>query len=280
LRESFLHFLVHHCQLHPQVRGRVADSGKVPALLSYRFYEHGPWAITLRLRSVSRSPDAWTGLPAGFTRKADPRDPLAPVEEQFQRAVREARAPTKEDVTRRARESLRGGDALDAYLTSHEFFLQTGLLSRDLQSRIRQAADEEVRALLAALGGSDVRRLVEAAAALERRKPAKGYVLGVIRANALVKAGRTGEARELFQKALEANPYLAAVYHDLGNLYYRDFAMIWAWRCFEMARTLAPAHPVLRPVDQLQARLEKDFPEDFARARPSDDPRDWPGRAP
>ncbi len=258
--------MIHFCNIHPELRKQIEANGKVPALLTYRVQTlNRSLTVSFRLKSASEREGVWTSVPKGFTKYVDPKDPLAPVVTQFEKALKDSKPPTEDGVRQFVKYSLHTGRVLDAYLAWHEYFLQTGEGDRDLLDRISDAADEEVRFLIAHLGegGNEGRRLYETLNSLERRNPQPKYILGVIRANVLVHAGRPQEAIALQKKALDANPYLAAVYYDIGSAYYSDFSFSLAWRCFEMARKLAPKHFVLRQLDELQARFEKDFPDDF-----------------
>jgi hypothetical protein len=269
-RQSFLHFLIHGCKLHPQLWHKVAESERFPEALVYRYYRLGPSSCKLHLKSVTESLEEWKGIPAGFTKEVSPHDPLASVVKQFMRAREEARPPTKEDVNRYVQKSLEGGDVLDAYLAWHEWFLQTGEYDDDLVRPILRAADREIRTLHSVIGKEEKesgRRMYDAVLALEKRSPTKKYVLAVIHANWLVDGNRFKEALDLQQKALEANPYLAAVYFDIGHVFYVNFNMDAAWRCAEMTRALAIHHPLLRNFEKLESQLQKDFPEDFANSK-------------
>jgi hypothetical protein len=266
-RQSFLHFLIHGSKLHPQLWHKVAESERFPETLVYRYYRLGPSICTLRLESVKENTEGWKGIPAGFTKNVRPDDPLALVVKLFKRAREEAKPPTKEDVKRYVQKALDGGYVLDAYLAWHEWFLQTGELDEDLGRPILQAADREIQTLHAVIGKEDKESagtMYDILLALEKRNPTKKYVLDVLRANRLADYGRFKEALDLQQKALEANAYLAAVYFDIGHVYYLNFNMDSAWRCAEMTRALAIHHPLLRNFEKLESQLQKDFPDDFA----------------
>jgi hypothetical protein len=268
--QSFLHFLIHGCKLHPQLWHKVAESERFPETLVYRYYRFGPSSCTFHLKSVAENLEEWKGIPAGFTKEVRADDPLAPVVKLFKRAREEAKPPTKEDVKRYVQKALDGDDVLDAYLAWHEWFLQTGEYDEDLGRPILQAADREIRTLHSVIGKEEKeseRRMLDIVRALEKRSPTKKYVLAVILANLLVDGSRFKEALDLQQKALEANPYLAAVYFDIGHVFYLNFNMDSAWRCAEMTRALAIHHPLLRNFEKLESQLQKDFPEDFASSK-------------
>jgi len=269
-RQSFSHFLIRGCKLHPEIWPKVAESERIPKTLVYRYYRYGPSSCTLHLKSATQSLEEWKGIPAGFTKEDRPDDPLARVVKQFKRAQQEAKPLSKEDVKRYLQKALDDGDVLDAYLAWHEWFLQTGEYDEDLGCPILLAADREIRSLHAVIG-EEVKKtevtLYDIVPALEKRNPTKKYVLDVMRANRFADDGRFTEALNLQQKALEANPYLAAVYFDIGHIFYLNLNMDSAWRCAEMTRKLAVHHPLLRNFEKLESQLQKDFPEDFASSK-------------
>jgi tetratricopeptide (TPR) repeat protein len=265
-RRSFSHFLIHNCGIHPQLRKHIEADGRIPELLTYRVQDiNGSRTISFRLKSVSESKETWESVPKEFTEYIDPKDPLAQVVKQFEKAIKDSTQPTDDGMWQFVKDALRDGKVLDAFLAWHEYFLQSGEGDRDLLRQISEVADEEVRYLITHLGEEEKegRRLSQTLVSLARRRPQKKYILGVLGANVLVHAGRPQDAIELQKKALEANPHLAAVYYDIGAAYYRDFYMDLCWRCYEMARKLAPKHPVLRQLDDLQTQFEQDFPDDF-----------------
>jgi tetratricopeptide (TPR) repeat protein len=81
--------------------------------------------------------------------------------------------------------------------------------------------------------------------------------------------GKPKAAIELLARAIEANPRLTGAYKDLGDLYLQDWDMERAWRCWDIARGIAPSHPLLRGVADYEQMLLERYLEYFeAPAKP------------
>ena len=59
------------------------------------------------------------------------------------------------------------------------------------------------------------------------------------------------------------NPSIVGAWKDLGDLHARRYDMVGAWICWDIARAIHPAHSMMRPVLDFEARLLKDHPEYF-----------------
>lgn len=118
--------------------------------------------------------------------------------------------------------------------------------------------DPDVSKLFAALGSSDEKGLQ----ALEPAAGELAYILQLFRGGLLMEKDPQS-AYKLYLQVLEAQPRLAGAWRDLGTIYYQSYEAVEAWRCWDMARHLAPKHEMLGDVDALQARLRKTYPEFF-----------------
>lgn len=87
--------------------------------------------------------------------------------------------------------------------------------------------------------------------------------LKVYEANFLADVGEGELAEKLFLEALEANDLLAGAWFDLGGLYHKRYETPVAWRCWDIARKIAPDHGLLKNADRREARLIEWHPEYF-----------------
>ena len=99
--------------------------------------------------------------------------------------------------------------------------------------------------------------------AIDRKGLTRGYMIDARAGEILAALGRSAEAEEHWIKALDANPRLIRVYIHLGTSRFRSFDMNDAWRCFDAARRVDPASPLLADITGLEARFANDFPDEF-----------------
>jgi hypothetical protein len=105
----------------------------------------------------------------------------------------------------------------------------------------------------------------QAAAFVELRAAAgsRAHVLKTFESGSRRALGETAAAHQLMIEALEANPFLAVAYKDVGDLFLQEYDMRRAWRCWEAARKIAPRHPTLSACAALEQRLSDEHPEYF-----------------
>ncbi len=150
------------------------------------------------------------------------------------------------------------------YLQSFLRYFDNGLslggeLAPDFKAKaaiMRQ--DPEVEKLTAALQGNDAAGLQ----AIEGPAGDMSYVVKVFRGG-LIMENEPETAYKLYVEALEAQPGLSGAWKDLGEIYYRTFEAVDAWRCWDTARRLAPQHQLLQEVKALETRLRGTYPEYF-----------------
>jgi hypothetical protein len=226
--------------------------------------------MTYRLESVSEGPRRWSGVPNGFTRKVVPGDRVGRIVAKLGPAHGGDTLRTRVAAEYFVEEALARGNALDAYLGWTEYSAlaaddaeshvsKNTLLAKILDAkdrrvvslRIKQRKPEEFEAILKAINGID------------RRGLKKGYQFDAWRGFILLGVGRVGEANDGFLKALEANPYLLNCHRQLGDNHRRAFETVEVWRYFDAIRRVDPNFYMLKDVNQLEARFERDFPEDF-----------------
>lgn len=85
--------------------------------------------------------------------------------------------------------------------------------------------------------------------------------LKVFRANNLGQLGHAEEAKALFIEVLTENPAHVGAWKDLGDLFYNQYEMPMAWRCWDAGRHLLPTHRNFQPVYELEKKLVQTYPE-------------------
>jgi tetratricopeptide (TPR) repeat protein len=98
---------------------------------------------------------------------------------------------------------------------------------------------------------------------ISSKRPDRAHFLTILQANNRVALGDLDVAEALYLDGLEVNLFLTGAWVDLGDLYFKKSEMKAAWCCWEVARRIDAAHPVLRSVNDLEKRLQADFPEYF-----------------
>ncbi len=274
-RRGLLHFLVHRCQIHPTIRDRVMGSGAWPESLWFQTTDLPcEKVVSLKLvsASIATTADAWAGVPADFTPRFDPNDPLDRILAKL-RALRSAMPkPDAEAAADRATlekfvdESLKRNHVLDAYLAWYEYNARTGDDADVILDRIHATNSPQLQDFLR----QDVANVAEGAEkklrelnAIDRKGLSRGHVIDVFRGALLTLLNRPDEANQQFLKALDVNPLLTSVYVLLGTNHFRSMATEEAWRCFDAAKRINPASPSLADVRALETRFERDFPEAF-----------------
>jgi hypothetical protein len=270
-RRSWSRFLVHQCSIHPSVRESIVRAGALPDILEFSYFDAmESCTVTYRLESVGEGPGLRAGVPPGFTPKLVPGDRLARILARLDPKDEGEALRTRSAAERFIGEALARGDALDAYLGWNEF---ASLVVDDAESRtskdawlarILAAKDGRVSSLRSHQGKpQEAEATLGTIDAIDRRGLRKGYQLDVWRGFILVGLGRIPEANDGFLRALEANPCLLNCYRQLGDDHLKAFESVEAWRCYDAIRRVEPDSPMLAEVKGLEARLEKDFPEDF-----------------
>jgi hypothetical protein len=180
--------------------------------------------------------------------------------------------PDAQEVARQRKveglEALEGGRKLESVLALLELTLQTADPLPGLGDILRREPDVTVRRLLEVLadpsGGSlEARAAVATLVQLRAAAGPRQHVLMSFESGHRERLGETRQAADLLARALAANPFLTVAYKDLGDLFFRQRDMQGAWLCWEAARRIAPDHPVLKSVDQLEADLARAHPEYF-----------------
>jgi tetratricopeptide (TPR) repeat protein len=164
--------------------------------------------------------------------------------------------------------AIRSGDPLQGLLSFFELTLEVGAgMTPTLANLLRACSDERVKALLASLtptNDADAMRMALAEQAKLRPTVASPCpVLDAFEASLRMTLGERQLSKELLTRALVANPRLVGAYKQLGDVYLGEFDARRAWRCWDIARTLCPSHPLLKDTAALEQMLVSEHPEYF-----------------
>lgn len=269
LRHSYARFLAYFGGLHPRVRRDLLQDGHWPQQLWFSGDDgtrRQEVRITLRRASPVNGPPP--DLPTACAPDVD-KPPSLVVQWRRDRA-RGVRPSLRLPVSyqEEARRFQRDNRPLEAALTAIEMQLAVGRTDS-----VRQLIDETMAASSSDSTVTVLRNVLdalerdpEAANKLLESLPAttkKSYVIGVLRAANLVRMKQYKSVTGLFADALLVNPGLIAVYRDLGDDFYGQFRMAWAWEAWDLARQIAPDTPLLTSVDDLERSLRRRFPDYF-----------------
>lgn len=253
---------------HPLVLRELQQRASIPATLDlhYRSYTGGA-EQKLAISAVAAAP----ALAAGYDLNAySKRAAIQPALDQLLDQATagafgmQARLNKLAAERQQAFTDKRGVEAM--LITSEQTFVSgkyPGPATPEQIAIIRNDPDQA--RLAAAIQARNKADLPAAIATLRelRAKTSRPYLLKVFEANHHVALGDLKTATALFIEALQANPYMASVYKDLGDTLLRSFDMAHGWRCWDIGRQLAPAFPNFRAVDQYEATLAKNHPEYF-----------------
>lgn len=105
---------------------------------------------------------------------------------------------------------------------------------------------------------------IKALEKMKRDDIADAHMLDIFLGDYLKRAGRCGEAVPLFAGALKANPYLAALYKDIGDCYFAKDPTL-AWFFYDLGRSLpgGPAAPGIAAVADYEAQFAARHPDWF-----------------
>lgn len=289
LRASFAHFLRIRVPVHPEILAAIALDGRLPQRLVYVTVagdERKPAGLVLkrsgRLESDYPLPATMQPRPIAATGDDDASvlRSLLPVMLQAV-AGRAGGGPRPLADYRRAIDAaLQQRKSFQAALLLTEMTMQYGRAARDCtvgpggvpchsaqELNRRLAGDPRTAALYRAQGdeAKEPRAALKLWQGLERGDVSDGYVIDAFLANHWSRAGERDEAAAAFARSLEGNPYLGAVYRDLGDHFLRGGRTDLAWICYDLGRALPgrSADDALAAIDDIEHELAARYPDFF-----------------
>jgi hypothetical protein len=267
----FAQFLRYTYGGHPAILRALQQAARIPQQLDYSFRFPGSSAtLALRIADVQT-----VALPANFTRPSGYTPRRSPgtdaLDSEVERAWIGQAAPTPADRARAAETvtlMLRENRPFEAFLAYSELTLggPGPLPAFDAAQKAQFQGDPSIRSATVALAARDPAARRQAADTLRQLRPgagAKQYMLKLYEANLRAQLGERTTARVLFADVLQANPALAGPYKDAGDMYYMSFDAAHAWRCWDIARRLAPQFANVKAIDAFEMTLAARYPEYF-----------------
>ena len=265
----FTQFLRYHFGGHPLVLRELEQRASIPATLDFHHRSFtGGVERKLSISAVAPAP----ALAAGYDLSAySKRAAVQPALDQLldQAAAggafgMQARLNKLASERQQAFADKRGVEAM--LITSEQTFVSgkyPGPATPEQIAVIRNDPDQaRLAAAIQARSRADLPAAISTLREL-RAKTSRPYLLKVFEANHHVALGDMKTATALFIEALQANPYMASVYKDLGDTLLRSFDAAHGWRCWDIGRQLAPGFQNFRAVDQYEATLAQNHPEYF-----------------
>jgi len=265
---QYLRFLRYSTGGHPQILSAIERGNGVPERLTVVRSNVGVETRTLTLRGIDERPDSPFSLD-GYTRHPPDGEPFTTLRRLSASSAADFEAHA--GVLRHERDAaVADGRIFDAMLANFAAGLSTGDQSEATAwvaaHRDQINANADAQSLVRNLNPKDANTAKVAADTLEKMKRSAGphsYVLNIFEGNIRFGLHQGARAIDLFLAALAAEPTITGAWVDLGNMYYSAFRADAAWACWDAARSLRPAHYMLKQVDDLERKLRTDHPEFF-----------------
>jgi tetratricopeptide (TPR) repeat protein len=267
-KRGFTRYLAYNCSLHPEIRGSIASQKMLPEKLMFQFQD-GPMAktdCTYALKSTEEVKVENTSPPTHYKRVQDKE--LSEIYAALAKYGADPKPPAQSDVSAAVDVDLKNNNPLNAMLTVVEYSLSSGDQRPQDIARVvaKSNGNSDFQLFFKNLephSAAEAKTAVKALESINRTKLSKGYVIDIMEANIYMQLRDLPKAKMLFKRALVANPLNVSALHDLGNLFIAMWAPHTAWECFRIARKIDPTHPIMKDIDELEHKLQKDFPDYF-----------------
>jgi len=263
-RDAFVRFVRHRFGGHPEVLATLQRIDGIPKRLRI---SKPAWGETTRIdvSEVRNTPDA--PYPPIEAKEVIDDAEMAAVVAVVHAATPESRKETRDAIVAEAVRAAEANQLLAAYLG----FLEVSLMTDEpppvefIAYRDRFETDADTRAFLDIEPKSEeeAKAAVATLGRLQLVAQRKAYVAGIMRANHQQNLGDHEAAFRNYRSALKANPLLTGVWKDYGQLLLHRYQADEAWHCWDTARKIAPQHPLMNDIDELEARLLQQNPGYF-----------------
>lgn len=268
---AFVQFVRYRFNGHPLVLERLASAGFIPASLNLSALtpldlEGG--VVSVRVTSAVEVDAELPSRDGSFVVFDAPRERVdAHIERLHAPGFRDDRPPLKERVEM-AVAAARAGRVFDAFIAFVTLTLERDVvLPPALAEVLRSSEEPRTRRLLGLMrsprDADDARAMIDAYATLRDVDGLHPEFLLTQEAVARRSLSDHAGAIACYSDALDHNPFLLGAYKDLGDCYAAAYDARRAWRCWEAARRLDPAHPMLRGVHALERRILDEQPDYF-----------------
>ncbi len=254
---------------HPQILAALAQANAIPATLTLTTVNGVTTTTVVKVSSVRPSSagpiDVAAIAPRPDAAARTPVDHILARGDTFTTAdVAAARQRAHDQIAA----ALADKRSLDAYLGVIELMLTTGEApSLDATQKAQLTADPSVVALGPLLAPhpdkGDMQHAIEHLEALRPRAQSQGYMLDLFIANDRASLGDRKAALDGLVAVLQAHPFIAGAYKDLGDNLLMSYDASNAWRCWDLGRRIAPGYQNFKAVNQFEANLATQHPEYF-----------------
>jgi tetratricopeptide (TPR) repeat protein len=260
-KEIFMKFFRYVFKGHPQILAKLARDNTIPKKIWVYYYSDLEKIDVLTISDPQITPKHSFSL-AEYTSGV-----LAKDEDGFLHFLHKIRHSEDIDLIKymdsllkEADTYFQAGSYLDAMLTFIEYRFVSGL-------PFPTEADDNVLRLFKAIRPPEdndaAKEHLKTLTDLEKEAKFKKHIVMLFKANTYLKMGTHQDAKKLFHKALKANPHIALAYKDLGGIYFKESNTKIAWRCWDVARKIAPGHRMLMYLDGYEKKFELTYPEFF-----------------
>jgi hypothetical protein len=278
---GFRHFLLAYPSLHPAIAKTLSEAGRLPAYFAYAYSRGGQrGGDTWTLKSFERVTGSYP-LPAEYRPEVKIDSPAVnPLMPQLLAAIAKRAAP-------RSLASLRGeletalaqSQPLQGYVFYLQMLLQYGQgalacpegaqhCTPGNEIGARLSADPAVASLLEASNAEaagDFKQALDLRLGVKRDGLSDSYVFDDLVGNTYAESGDFASAVPLIARAIAGNPFIAAYYKDLGDVFAADFDSFNAWTLYDLARALPGGEnaPVVDAVTANEQALAAAYPQFF-----------------
>ena len=265
-RDLYIRYIRYTVGGHPEILDDLQKLDGIPKWVRYSDPAAGA-ALRLEVLESRKTPDADYVLPP--LEKAPMKNPAAAAAAaRVASSTPESRAAFAARILAAANEAADMGRPLQAMLGYIELQLMIGgEMPPDFNKRAEGIThDGNVRALAGvfqAANEAQARANVATLQGLAALAGDKAYVLGIFRANMESSLGNREAATSLLVAALTKNPFITGVWKDLGDSLDTGYDAVDTWRCYEMARIIAPKHKLLDGIAAGEAEMVREHPEYF-----------------
>jgi hypothetical protein len=263
---EYWRFMRYYAAGHPKIYTAMSSIIGVPKKITLVLTDQKTETRIMSLTGIATPADAHYSLD-GFALSMPDREPYTTLKLIAADAAVQVNARAAEALSDRD-SALSQGRYLDALLANYEVFFSIG--SRD-EAWLRSSGDKlktdpRVIKLAAALAKHEPAQLPAAAdelASLRTETNVRPEIIGLFEGNVRLEMRQINQGEQLLLAAAKKDPYLTSVWHDLADYYYRSFRTPEAWSCMDAARRIAPDHPMLKPLNELEHTLRTKNPEFF-----------------
>ncbi len=275
---------------HPSIARWLVESGQVPTRIDFTSEARGKTEkITLRLRGATVQASDFP-LPLGLSVTLLPwgeNDPdVGLLREILPRMGEAVTTPTDRtkgiaaDRTAIARD-FKEGHKFAAALRLTELALRWGrsatkcdaAAGADGPCLTKAEIDRELRGdprsiamfKATALQDRDPAKALEMWRGIDRSDVPNAYMVDIFTARLLSESGDRAAAAKAFAAAFAGDPYIAALYREIGDHFARASRLDLAWLCYDLGRALPNREPpdALTGIDDIEQQLAAHYPDLF-----------------